>query len=177
MNRATTNIAIDVSQAIREGLSWCRAASRPPSIIITDDKLEMLTPEAFRELARRGWVSSVNDLLHHQRAWPAAAAKAVARAGTHPVAGRNPRGAWSPLQDIVMVGADGWLKALAQFDADDLESLRLEAVGQEKGWARRHRWAKRAAQLLAAHNKATRVEQLPKSQLGELAELAVESWL
>lgn len=164
---------VTYEQAIHTGIDWCLHSSRPPSEVITDATLDMLTPEAFREFARRGWVSELNNTLHHERTPPAESVNA--RPGGHPMAGRNPNGAWSPL-DIRMVGADGSLKRLAIFDIEDIEYLYVEAEAQEQGWARRRRWAESARKMLAAHKRAKRIEQLPRAQVAELGELARESW-
>ena len=160
--------------AISQGVEWCLELKRPSSAVITDDVLDGLSPEAFRAFARHGWLDKVNNRLGFERNRACRPAKA-ARPGSHPAMGRNPSGAWKPL-DIPMQGADGALKRLASFDLEDLEHLRTEALGKEQGWRRRRVWTERARKLVKAHASAERIEQLPKSQVEELSKLAREAW-
>jgi hypothetical protein len=167
---------LEFGAAVVEGVAWCIAAKQPPSKIITDAILEGLSPAAFREMARRGWIYEVNNALHSGRSPETRPAdRSTARPGGHPADGRNPRGAWKPLDDIAVVGADGALKRLASFELADLAFLRDQALAQETGWAKRRAWAERGSELLKA-SKKSRIEELSKFQVEELSRLAGEAW-
>lgn len=135
--------------------------------------LENLRQPQDRLPARLG-LRSINDELYHNRT-PEKTAARLARSGGHPVVGRNPRGAWEPL-DIPLVGADGALKRLAAFEVADLEALRAEAIAQQGAWAHRERFAERGAELLQGHKRAKRLGQLSKKDQKQRAELARVAW-
>ena len=116
----------------------------------------------------------MNNSLHKARGVAAETALRP-RTGGHPADGRNPAGAWKPL-DIHRLGADGIFKRLVEFDLGDLEFMRLEALGQERGWKAQREWTEVATAMLDAHRSAKRIEDLSKKQQGELGTLAAEVW-
>jgi len=167
------------SEAIELVAHECIKSGNAPSKIISENRLADLSPEAFERLAILGWISEVNNHLHYSRSEPAQEEQEAVgtRPGTHPISGRNPRGAWRPLENIRMQGADGTLKPLADFTLADVERLRDIAQSQVDGWARRRKWANCAAKLLSAKGAGQRVGALKKSQVEELSKLASEAWL
>lgn len=174
-----------VVQAVKKGIELCLETKRPPSEVLTSDMLDSFAPDVVTELARIGWLKVVNDQMHQDRSGPVevprlAASMPIKGAGsvrqpTHPVGGRNPRGAWEPLENITLQAANGRLKALAEFTYEDAEYLYDHSRQQERGYAKRAAWAAKAKEMLGDDRRKT-ISKLNKSQVAELSMMAKGAW-
>ena len=168
---AQEEIGYTFQEAVEVAVRWCEDAGLPPHQVITPEKLDMLRPDTLHAMARIGWVRAVSDFHHHQRPTSLAVVKETMAAAA---SGRNPRARWNAL-DVTYVGADGFLKALGEFTAADLDQMIGECAQQRKSWAARLDWARKAEQMVL-RGKATTVSGLSLKDLDELRPLAEKAW-
>ena len=160
------------SEAVGLAVDWCLSKNQTGTQAITDDRLDLLSDAAVREMALAGWAWFTNTALSDARC-----PRAVAREETpppHASQGRNPRLFASPLE-IKLVGADGYLKTLAEFGVNDLDHLFADAKARRLGWGHREKWAKAARSLLLKHSTEL-IGRLPPDVLRGVQEEAGKAW-
>jgi hypothetical protein len=138
--------------------------------------VDTLAVDVARELIRIGWMKLVGDELHFERTGRLPAERLPStptRLPSHPVIGRNPRGAWKPLSLTVEI--NGGYKALVELTVEDVTALAIDYSAKAAGYARRAEWCERARRLMEVSKKET-VARLNKEQLKKLAEMAKGAW-
>ncbi len=163
---------MDFDTAVVELVESCKESGDPPSIELSSEFMDRLSPVAMREATRQGLVKAANTLLHAQRTERGSESS---NARGYTIDGRNPRTQWDYLK-VILMGSDGKLKRLTDFSGDDCELLRLNAVHQKTAWGNREAWATRARQLLEQNHSARKVGDLRKEHVAELRQLAAEAW-
>lgn len=154
----------------------CIESGQPPSEVVTDAEINDLSSDDLLRFARIGAVASVNDWLHNERGRKVEDESAPQpRYGPpmHACRGRNPT-LWRAL-GITLGGADGRLKALINFSADDLRSLAADAKLQRAAWTKRESWALTAEKALREHEAELLVD-LPAEVLADLDARAEKAW-
>ncbi len=166
-------VRLEFNAAVLDLVERCKSSGDPPSRELTDELIDALNPTGLREAARVGLIEGANNALHVERTQRND--KRPASGGGYTVDGRNPRAQRDSLK-VTLMGADGKLKELMEFTADDCELLRLNAVSQKVAWTHRETWAARARQFLEQSHRAAKVGDLRKECVAELRQLAEEAW-
>lgn len=167
----------DIAEATQYGVQLCNDSKNLPSEVITVELAKRLPGDVLYEMARVGWIRQINDEFHQMRQIGKPDAEGTARRpASHPISGRNPRGAGIASLARLLYGADNKLKQLAEFTLADVRFLRKDSENQRDSFARRAAWAVRAEELLTANKKAQTVKDLNSSQVEELSKLADGVW-
>ena len=77
------------------------------------------------------------------------------------------------LQSIILLGADGSMKSLLDFNADDARKWKREARSRARSWEARKAWFSEAALLL---KDGKTVRELEPEEIRKLAEGARKVW-
>ena len=162
---------MNYDDAVADLVARCKQSGDPPSVELINEAIDMLSRDGLREAARHGLIKGANSTLH----WERKPVKTNPSVSGYTIDGRNPRAQRDSLR-VMLMGADGKLKELTEFTADDCELLRLNAVSQKVAWAHRERWATRARQLIEQSHRAAKVGDLRKEHVAELRQLAEEAW-
>lgn len=168
--------ALSFGAVVSNIVKRCLESGDPPSRVVCPETINALSPLGLREAARVGLVSDANNFFHRIRTQPQTSGKGEASKGAN---GRVRHGyvvVSADVLEIPLVGATGELKTLLEFTADDCGFLMLEAQGQKAAWRDREKWASRAHMLIKQSRSATKVKELPKTQVAELRELAKDVW-
>ena len=152
-----------IEEAIEVGLDWCTETKKVPSEVIAEDVVAQLGPDALFHFARVGWCSVLSDSMHSARQ-AGSARDAETASVAHASGGRNARLRYDSPLDYQLVAADGSLKRVRDFTAEDLGSWFDMARSKRLGWQRKERWAKATGVLLGQHAAAT-IGMLPKRVL------------
>ncbi len=148
----------------------------PPSEIVTPEFVGKLDGELLLTFARTGLISDANDLLHRSRSGAQGEEPEKGRRPPHALGGRNPFGLKGcALDTIVHVGADGMLKPLRNFTAEDARKLLRDSESQRDAWLRRKKWATSLIRALG-DNDAAVLGDLPKDEISGLSESAERAW-
>jgi hypothetical protein len=88
---------------------------------------------------------------------------------------RGYRQAVADLKSVVLIAADGTMKALLHFDGDDLKMWAARSASNVASWAKRHGWFAGAAAVLAGCGAGS-LADLPPDKVCELAASACAVW-
>jgi hypothetical protein len=84
-------------------------------------------------------------------------------------------GEYLAMERVRLIGADGAIKALADFDIEDVRHLEAEAEAVRKGALSKRAFARGLAEALAAHH-ATSWRELPQKSRDDIERLAGGVW-
>lgn len=79
------------------------------------------------------------------------------------------------LREVILPGADGTMKSLADFVVADVSFWITKATEEEKGWAARRLWFEKARGVLQEYG-ATSIAELPDEVQADLGYAAGEVW-
>lgn len=155
-------------EAVADLVERCKEHGDPPSVELVDDALDALSHDGLREAARVGLVRGASDVFHNKRT------QRGSNTG-YTKDGRNSQSHRDSLT-LTLIAADGKLKELMEFTAEDCALLRLEARAQKIAWTKREKWFSRAGELIEKSRTAEKVGDLRKRDVAELRQLAEVAW-
>lgn len=146
-----------------------RVEAGVPASLAVEELFEpaSLAPEALAELARYGAISMANDGAHTLRRTLSRVARTDGPTQAEKVAGL--------LRRVRLQAADGSVRSLWEFTAEDWRGLEAESRAQSRGWSRRAKLAKETAALMEQHGAET-THHLPTHLIAQVTQEVAETW-